>query len=195
MFWVRIVLASAVLGSAVAKSAAAQDSLVIATDARIRVTVADGSGFQTVGRYAGMRGDTLLVAVPGLNLPVQYLLRGVRGVEVSQGSHRQVGSGAKLGAKIGAVMGVATSVALLASTNGCRNASILGQVDDETRALCWVGAVFFPLGGVLNGAMYGALIGAFIVKENWLPVRLEGLHVGMVSTGRGTLGLGVGVAF
>jgi len=194
MFWVRIVLASAVFGSAVARSAAAQDSLVIATGARIRVTVADGSGFQTVGRYAGMRGETLLVAVPGLNLPVRSLLRDVRGVEVSQGRHRQVGSGAKLGAKIGAVIGVVVSASLLAS-NGCRDARAWGLEDDEARALCWTGVVLLPLGFALNGAMYGAFIGAFVFKENWLPVRLEALHVGMVSTGRGTLGLGAAISF
>jgi len=192
---VRNLLATVALATAVTGTASAQDSLVIAIGARIRVTVADGSGLPLVGRYAGLRGDTLLVALPGFNLPVRYLLRTVRAVDVSQGTHRQAGPGAKLGAKIGAAMGVFGSVDLLLSTHSCRDASALGQADDQARVLCWMGVALAPFGMALWGAGYGALIGLLVVRENWLPVRLEGLHVGVVPMGRGTVGLGVGVSF
>ena len=191
----RIVLAVAALAASVAGAAAAQDSLVSAPGARIRVTLADGSGFALVGRYAGLHGDTVLVALPGLGLPARYLLRSVRTVDVSQGTHRQAGAGAKLGAKIGAVLGVFASVDLLMSTRSCRDASALGQRDAQSRALCWMGVALAPPGMALGGAMYGALIGLLVVKEDWLPVRLEGLRVGVAPLGRGAVGLGLGVAF
>jgi hypothetical protein len=113
--------------------------------------------------------DTLHLTVP---------LDSLVGVEVSVGQHSQQWAGAGIGAVVGGTAGY-----FVGRQQECHG---IGPCDNTLG-----GAL---LGGLV-GAVVGGLIGDGIRTDEWLPVDLHRLRVGLVPQSGGRLGLGASVEF
>ncbi|MDB4950860.1 MAG: hypothetical protein JWM27_3509 [Gemmatimonadetes bacterium] len=138
-------------------------------DTRIRVTAPGLAPQRQVGRFVGMRGDTLLAMLGTdstvMALPTASLAR----VEASRGSPARRGRGALVGAGIGGAVAFLTVYAI---------ASRPGAGEEDYASIF---AVLFVTPVTVGG---GAIIGALSAprREQWSVVRVAG--VGLVPGAR-----------
>ena len=129
----------------------AQDSTILAPQARVRVTTDAG---RFVGRWLGRTGDSLSIA-GARDQPMDFAAASVRNLEVSAGRKRQTGSGAVIGLASGLVGGLVTAAMLC--NDGC----------GELHGFVLVALAGLGAGG---GLIIGAIIGSQVRSERWESV-------------------------
>lgn len=183
-------LALCLSASALSHAATAQTP-PLAQGARVRVvqTSTHGAGVFE-GRLLRLRADTVMVELSSLGGEIRgFPLDGGWRLEVAGQSRRHVGRRVVRGAGIGAVaLGVLTAV----SYQPCTSQEFLGCTLDPGP----VGsAVIGTVAGASLGAVVGLAVGLLTRDVEWLPVRTEGLRVGLARLPAGRLGLGAAVSF
>ena len=123
------------------------------TDERVRITMIPSGAIRT-GHLAWYSADTVALRDDKARLSTGS----IRTIERSVNRHSTAGRGAGIGALLGA--------ASLAATAGAA-----GATDDPDFAAIAVGASL--IGGALIGAGIGAIVGATIHTEDWIPVATQ----------------------
>ncbi len=168
----------AVLAFAPLTRVTAQELPPVKPGDRVRVTAPDLGIRKQAATFEAWRGDTLvIVADSSMNFPLAFVTR----LEV--GRNRQyAGRGAVIGLALGGVGGgVLLGVA-------CANDSF---TQHATVGCAVLGAVVFGAGGVL----IGALIGAISTGTRWEEVPLDRLRVTVAPQRDGRFRLGLSVRF
>ena len=187
---VLVPLALCLSAGALSQSASAQTPPP-AKGARVRVvqTNAKHPGVFE-GRLFRLRADTVTIelSVPGGSVFDFPLDAGWR-LEVPGQSRRHVGRRVVRGAAIGAVaLGFLTYV----SYEPCTSEAFLGcMLDTGPGGAAAAGAV----GGAFLGGVVGLAVGLLTRDAEWLPVRTEGVRVGLAPLPAGRLGIGAAVRF
>ncbi len=110
-------------------------------------------------------------------------------LEVAGQSRRHVGRRIVRGAGIGAV---AVGVLAYIGYEPCTSQEFLGcMLDTGPGGAAAAGAVV----GAFYGAVVGLAVGLLTRDVEWLPVRTEGVRVGLAPLPAGRLGLGAAVSF
>ena len=134
---------------------------------RVRVS---HNGSQTVGTVVAVLADTPVLEVEApagrRAVPLATLDR----LEVSLGRKTQAGKGALIGLLVGGVAGVATGVLVCAPNPSC---------EGEDDSLTGLVALFFGGIGALAGTGIGALIGGITLVEQWQPIPLDRVSLGI----------------
>ncbi len=182
----RIFAAALMLGSS---ALSAQDSIPLGT--RVRVSVGVGSDSRhIVGTLASVaraawvlqlnkRGDSVVVPTADLTE-----------VRVSRGTHRHVLKGIAIGALVGGILGAATyeepAPRSCIPESFCSSwGSPLSGMDSPAVA---------AVAGAMGGVLYGAVIGALVKTERWELVNREDVQVA-IRPSRTSLGVRVSLRF
>ena len=167
----RIVLAVGLLAHAVTADLIAQQDLLVAPGARVRVTAPTVAEGTVVGTVASAHSDTLVLEVNEDSL-LAIPLTAVTSLEVSEGQSSSAGYLAVLGGLVGIWAG-----ALIASSNVESSGGFLAGGFERELA-----AVGGAVAGLFVGAILGAGIGSAIMTENWKDVPVDEIRVGLLPT-------------
>jgi len=181
--WI-LALALSVGGPSVAL---AQQGPRISRGDRVRVVTTTWGGRASTATVEAVRPDTLVLgrSRPGGRESVVVPLTSIERLEVSVGRKSNAGKGALTGAIVGGSLGLILGIAAWA---GSDDGDFL-QVGPEAVP---VSVAFF--GG--GGAILGTLIGALSHSDQWSPVPLEDLQLGLGPVQGGVaVGASVRVAF
>lgn len=148
-------------------------------DRVLKLTAPSQFSGEMIGRLSAVAGDTLVIE--------QYKKResNYLRVPVSEITRCQVHAGTKghflTGLLVGTVVGCGTSLLLVAT-------------DDESHD--FIDLSGFAVGvGTVGGAVLGGLIGAFARTDQWEPVPIGSLSVGIHQSSDGTAGLSLSLKF
>jgi hypothetical protein len=146
---------------------------------RVRVSAAQLHSDPVIGRFGGLRRDTIYVA--GVGIPFAFVTR----LERSEGkSQVPIIVGGLLGLAGGAAIGLSIS-----GTECLRSQPDIFDPCDETPE---VGAAL--LGAVLGGTL-GAALGSVVRRERWEEVPLDRLSVSVAPQRDGRFAFGASISF
>jgi len=178
-------IAVGLVASAALRSLSAQQLPEVRPGQRVRVTAPSAGLHQAVSTVEALSASELTLLRERLHergwvdtLHVRVALDSVRRVEVSTGQHSHEWTGAGVGAVVGGTVGY-----MIGQRRKC---SCCGP--------CYSAEGGALLGGVV-GAVVGGLIGDGIRTDEWLPVDLHRLRIGLLPQSGGRLGLGASLGF
>jgi hypothetical protein len=148
------------LGQLAAGQAIAQQA-ALAEGARVRLVTTALPADHQVARIVSADNDSIVFRSDAYPVTRSLALSQIDRIDVSEGRHRQAGSGAMIGLGIGAIGG---GILGAASFSPCNDGWCIGP-QTRTGNTALGAALFGALGGLT-----GAIIGSFYQRENWKSV-------------------------